>query len=88
MKEQSRNFSLLLHRASASKLPATALNYSSHGAISTLCQINTMDNKYKGKMIAVVYLEKGVCEAHDINSAFSVSNFTSKHAPNNEQGRA
>lgn len=47
-----------------------------------------MDNKYKGKMIAVVYLEKVVCEAHDINSAFSVRNFTSKHPQNNEQGRA
>lgn len=39
-------------------------------------------------MIAVVYLEKVVFEAHDINSAFSVSNFTSKHPQNNEQGRA
>lgn len=47
-----------------------------------------MDNKYKDKMIAVVYLEKVVCEAHDINSAFNVSNFTSKHPQNNEQGRA
>lgn len=46
-----------------------------------------MNNKYKGKMIAVVYLEKVVCEAHDINCAFSVSNFTTKHPQNNEQGR-
>lgn len=46
-----------------------------------------MDNKYKGKMIAVVYLEKVVCEAHDINSAFSVRKFTSKLPQNNEQER-
>lgn len=34
-----------------------------------------------------VYLDSVVCEAHDINSAFSVSKFTSKLPQNNEQER-
>lgn len=80
MKEQKRNSSSFLHRA-------VACNHTQL-LILIVCQINTKDNKYKGKMIAVVYLEKVVCEAHDINFAFSVRNFTSKHPKNNEQGRA
>lgn len=58
-----------------------------HGVITVKCQINIMDNIYKGKMIAVVYLEKAVYEAHDINSDFSMRKFTSKLAQNNEQER-
>lgn len=38
-------------------------------------------------MIAVVYLEKVVCEAHDINSAFTLRKCTSKLPQNNEQER-
>lgn len=58
-----------------------------HGVVMVRCQINTMDNIYKGKMIAVVYLEKAVYKAHDINSAFSMRKFKSKLAQNNEQER-
>lgn len=58
-----------------------------HGVVMVRCQINTMDNIYKGKMIAVVYLEKAVYAANDINSAFSMRKFTSKLAQNNEQER-
>lgn len=58
-----------------------------HGVVMVRCQINTMDNIYKGEMIAVVYLEKAVYAANDINSAFSMRKFTSKLAQNNEQER-
>lgn len=84
MKEQSGDSSSFLHGAAAENCLQPHLFSCTHGLIIVICQINTMDNKYKGKMIAVVCLEKAVCKAHDINSAFSVRKLTSKLPRNNE----
>lgn len=81
MKEQSGGSSPFVRAAAAENSLQPHSISCTHGVVTLICQINTMDNKYKGKMIAVVYLEKVVCEAHDINSAFSVRKFTSKLPP-------
>lgn len=87
MKEQSRDSSSFLHSTAAENCLQPHSISCTHRVVTLICQINTMDNKYKGKMIAVVYLEKAVCKAHDINSAISVRKFTSKLPQNSQQER-
>lgn len=87
MKEHSRNSSSFLHGVAAENCLQPEPIGCAHRVVVVICQINTIDNKYKGMMIAVVYLEKVVCEAHDINSAFIVRKFTSKLPQNNEHER-